>query len=430
MQRRTFTTLGRKSAVHVVSHLRSRGLLYRATDNVAHVLSEFDAAKPFGVYAGFDPTADSLHIGSLAVLQTLKVFAEHGFGVHAVVGGATGMIGDPSGRSAERSLLNREQIELNVQGIRGDIQRVIPNVSVLNNNDWLGKMTFIDFARDVGKKFRVNHMLRLDSMKSRLESSDGISFTEFSYPLLQAFDFSHLFQTRNVRIQVGGSDQWGNITMGSDLIPQSVAGVTIPLLTSASGEKIGKSAGNAVFLSPARTSSYDFYQYLMRMDDATARKLLPMLTTLPIEQCEEASKSVIPNEVQKLLADNVTSAVRGAEELKRALRVSAFLFGSLDLELLLKDPQEVERLFMDAKAPIFRVSQSVVLGKSLLDVLVSAKVFVSKGSLRRLVSEGGLSCNLKRVADDSQIVNGNDLLGGKYLLIRQGKKQYSLIVVH
>lgn len=339
------------------------------------------------------------------------------------------MIGDPSGRSTERNLLTRDEVIRNSAGIASDIRRIIPDVTVLDNYDWLGNMSFLDFVRTVGKRARVNHMLRLDSVKSRLDSLEGISFTEFSYPLLQAFDFAHLHKSHNVRVQVGGSDQWGNITMGSQLIAEDVAGVTVPLLTTASGEKIGKSAGNAVFLSPHRTSSYDFFQYFLRLDDATALKLLPVLTDLSLEQIQvvaERSRTET-NLMQKTLAEVVTSNVRGKAELDRALRVSQFLFGSIDEDSLLRNPEELRMLFEDAKAPVFHLPLSAASGKNVVEVLVAAKAFRSKAAVRRLISDGGLSVNLRKVSDEQLAVRTETLVGGRYLLVRQGKKQWSLV---
>jgi tyrosyl-tRNA synthetase len=385
------------------------------------------------VYAGFDPTADGLHVGSLAVLKTLSVFLKHNYPVYAIVGGATGLVGDPSGRTTERQLLDRDAVARNVEGIRRDIQSVLGETTpVLNNADWLGNMSFIDFAREVGKHFRVNNMLRLDSVRARLDSHDGISFTEFSYPLLQAFDFSHLYRAHGVRVQVGGSDQWGNITMGSDLIPVPVAGVTIPLLTSASGEKLGKSAGNAVFLSESKTSAFDFYQYFMRLDDPTARQLLPMLSDLPVAECEQVVEAAASdsNVVQRTLAEQVTRAVRGASSLERAMRVSQFLFGQMDMqELLASGVSTLTALFRDAKAPLVELRSNQVVGHSIVDVAIAAGIAASKSAVRRLVADGGLSYNLHKVTDEKMSLRSDMLLEGCALLLRSGKRQYVLVLV-
>ena len=419
--------------------LSYRGLVYQTTDPTVEKAIN---GSPITLYCGFDPTADSLHIGSLLPLLVLKRFQQAGHTPIAVVGGATGMIGDPSGKSAERSLQNEDQINKNLAGIKKVIERVLdfrgPNKAIIvNNADWMKPFSYLSFLRDVGKHFSVNVMLGKDSVKSRLEDREqGISYTEFSYMLLQAYDFYHLNKSNNCTLQIGGSDQWGNITAGTELIRRMAAaegreapktfGATFPLVMKSDGTKFGKTEAGTIWLSPERTSPYQLYQYLLQAQDSdvmTWVKYFTFLTHDEIKTLEEATKSA-PHErrAQKALAESVTRLVHGDAELKRVIDASQALFSG-DLTKL--DAQSLSDVF--AEAPTTTMAKSALEGLMLIDALVETKLCSSKGNAKKDLEGGGVSVNGEKITDMGFKLSGSNLMHGKFIVIRKGKKNYHLI---
>jgi tyrosyl-tRNA synthetase len=414
--------------------LRWRGFVNQTTHED---LGDRLAKERFTVYCGFDPTADSLHIGHLVALMGLTHCQRAGHRPIALVGGATGMIGDPSGKSEERSLLTPEAIERNVAGMRAQLERFLDfsgdNAAILANNaDWFRPMTLVDFLRDVGKHFSVNVMMAKDSVRMRLEDRDqGLSFTEFSYQLLQAYDFLHLYDAHDCRLQIGGSDQWGNIVAGMDLTRRlregaTTFGLTFPLLTKSDGQKFGKTESGAVWLAPERTSPYQFYQFWVNQADADVPKLLRLFTFLPREEVaaleQELAEAPEKRAAQRRLAEEVTRMVHGDDGLAAAERASQAMFGG-DLRGL--DDATLEDIFSDVPSSAF---PRAVLGEGrpLIDVLVEAGVFGSKGEARRLTKSGGLYLNNERVEDGATLGEAS-LASAHVAVVRKGKKSYHLL---
>lgn len=418
-----------KKMKNVESMLKERGFIEAMTsDEIASI------ATPLNVYVGFDPTSDSLHLGNLVGIMGLAWFKRYGHNPIALVGGATGMIGDPSGRSAERSLLDSETIATNLKGIRRSLEAVLQSeVKIVNNYDWFAKINFIDFLRDYGKHFRMGTMLAKESVKTRLNSEDGMSFTEFSYQLLQAYDFLHLYDSSQVTVQMGGTDQWGNITAGTELVRKlrgaSVHGITWPLLTRSDGKKFGKSEEGAIWLNADKLPVYDFYQYLFRLPDADIPKLLRLLTFLDLEEIQEIEASMsgpnyMANAAQKRLAEEVTRIVHGEAGLQEALRVTqAVKPGSK----VLLDAQTFKELAVDI--PHMEFSSSEIIGKPFHDILVAAKMLSSKGEARRMILGGGISLNNVKVSDEHSKIEAENLIDGQYLLIGMGKSKKLVIRV-
>jgi tyrosyl-tRNA synthetase len=397
------------------------------------------AAERFVLYAGFDATADSLHVGHLVGVIGLQRFQSAGHRPIALVGGGTTLIGDPSGKEAERPLLSVEDIDANVAGIRGQLERFIdfgsgPGGGILvNNADWPRNLPLTDFLRDVGKHFTVNAMIAKESVRARLEAREqGISYTEFSYMLLQAYDFLHLHDAHRCRLQIGGSDQWGNITAGVDLVRRArsteVYGLTWPLLTKADGTKFGKTESGTVWLSPERTSPYEFFQYWVRSDDRDVIGLLRLFTDLDHERIAELEAAVATHpeqrEAQSVLAWEVTSAVHGSEEAERARRAAAALYGG-DLREL--DARTLLQVF--AEAPSASVPRDELDGEGapLVDLLVRAAVVPSRSAARRELQQGGIYVNNRQERDGDRRVGPSDLLAGNYLVLRRGKRNYHLV---
>lgn len=391
--------------------------------------------KPIRLYCGFDPTADSLHLGNMVGIMALAWFQRLGHTPVAVVGGATGMIGDPGGKSSERPLLSPEQIEKNLLGIRKDLEAILhqgPMPPVFENNyRWLSRFSFLDFLRDVGKSFRVGPMLAKDSVKKRLESEEGMSFTEFSYQLLQAYDFMHLYQERGVTLQVGGSDQWGNITAGIELVRkvlgESVYGLTFPLLLKSDGQKFGKSEKGAIWLSPEKISPYEFYQHLFRTADADVINMLRMLTFVEMDEIKALEKSMqapgyIPNTVQKRLAEEVTRIVHGEEALQSALRATEAAAPGSEARL---DAESLELVAKDM--PSISLARNEVLQQKVIDLLVKANLLPSKSEARRMLKNGGVYMNNAKVTADDAQVAAEDLIDGRMLLFAVGKKNKMLV---
>ena len=413
-----------------LDELAWRGLLFQHTDGAAAAL----ARGPVTGYCGFDPTASSLHAGNLVAIMSLVHLQRAGHRPVALVGGGTGMIGDPSGKSTERQLLTTDMVDANIAGISEQLSRVLdfdgPRGAVMRNNaDWLRPLDLIGFLRDVGKHFTVNYMLQKDSVDSRLGSETGISFTEFSYMLLQAYDFAELYRRDGVTFQLGGSDQWGNITAGTTLVRKLHAaeahGVTLPLLTTSAGTKFGKSEAGAVWLDAARTSPYQFYQFWMGADDRDAGRYLRTFTLLKraeIEALDEATRTAPEKrEAQQLLAHTVTSMIHGKEAAQAAIEVSTLLFAKGDPTSLSADALEV----LAREVPTAAVAPSECFDT--LSLFVSAGLGASKGEARRLLQQGGLSVNGIKLSAGDVTIGTDRLLRGQYLLLRKGARDYALV---
>ena len=419
------------SPADILDDLAARGLIHDSTDPVA--LRERLAGGPIGVYAGFDPTADSLHVGNLVPLLLLRRFQQFGHRPVAVAGGATGMIGDPGGRATERVLLDAATLDTNLTAITEQLRRLLDfsegptSARLVDNRDWTAPIGVLEFLRDVGKHITVNTMLAKDSVRSRVESDAGISFTEFSYMLLQANDFRHLHEHLQVELQVGGSDQWGNITAGIDLIRRTsgahVHGLTVPLVTQADGSKFGKSVDGAVWLSAERTTPYAFYQYFVNTDDRDVERFLLQLTLLPVEQIAaimgEHSAAPERRSAQQELARSVTALVHGQAEADRAAGASAG-FTRTAVELTEGDWAELA-----ASLPVTELVSSDI-GRDIVDLLAASGIVASKGEGRRLVSQRGLSLNDVPITEGQQLC-ADDLLAGGWSMIRRGRKQRFLL---
>ena len=393
--------------------------------------------KPLTVYAGFDPTNDSLQAGNFVTIMVLAHLQRAGHKVIALVGGATGLIGDPSGKSAERNLLSAEQVERNLEGIKENLSRFIdfspdsanPAIMV-NNYDWFKDFTFISLLRDVGRYFRMGVMLSKDSVKKRMESDDGMSFTEFCYQIMQGYDFHHLNQTYGCALQLGGSDQWGNITAGTELVRRisgkEVFGMTFPLVCDSTGKKFGKSEGNAIFLDARKTPYYDFYQFFLRTMDADVIRFLKIFTFLPLERIAELEQAVATapekREAQQVLAEELTRTVHGERGLTIAKQATDVLFGgSLD-GLTASD---LESIF--ANVPSATLPAADVFGKPAFEVIAAAGMTASKGDARRLVQQGGLNINNVRASGLDRVFNAEDFIEGRLAVLRSGKKSFFIL---
>ncbi|HEU5049138.1 MAG TPA: tyrosine--tRNA ligase [Gemmatimonadales bacterium] len=409
--------------------LTERGLLQDATPGAAERL----AAGPITGYVGFDPTADSLHVGSLIPVMGLAWLQRLGGSPIVLVGGGTGMVGDPSGKRTERPVMSTEQIDSNARALAQQIGRFLrfdgPRAAVVvDNASWLRELSLMEFLRDTGRHFTVNYMLQKESVKSRMET--GISFTEFSYMLIQAYDFWQLFRTRGCELQMGGSDQWGNITAGIELVARreqrQVHGIVLPLLATASGAKFGKSEGGNVWLDPARTNPYQFYQFWLNTDDRDAERFLRYFTFLPLDEIAAAmtAHAADPGRrgAQRLLAREVTALVHGAEEAERAVSASAAIFGA--------GAAEADYAELAATMPNCTVSGSELeAGLPLVDALVRAGLAASKSEGRRGIQGRGFSVNDVPETDVARRLSTGDLRENRYILLRKGKKTYAMLVV-
>ncbi|MET9067400.1 tyrosine--tRNA ligase [Streptosporangium sandarakinum] len=410
----------------ILDELEWRDVVAQTTD--ADALRRALAEGPITVYAGFDPTAPSLHAGNLATLLILTRFQRAGHRPIGLVGGATGLIGDPSGRSTERSLNSTDVVAEWVARIRVQVERFLSfdegptGAALVSNLDWTGQMSAIDFLRDIGKHFPVNRMLARESVSARL-GGEGLSYTEFSYQILQANDYLELYRRHGCTLQLGGSDQWGNITAGVDLIRRvegaHVHALTGKLITKADGTKFGKTAGGAIWLDPALTSPYAFYQYWLNADDRDVIRFLKVFTFRGRDEIAELEKSVADRpaarEAQRALAEDVTTLVHGADELRRVVAASRALFGQGSLEEL------DERTLGSALAEVPR-AEVPALGAPLVDLLAQSGLVKSKSEARRAVNEGGAYLNNVKVADDSYVPTADDLLHGRFLVLRRGKR--------
>jgi len=414
-----------------------RNLRYDSTEGLEEVLAKNNVS----VYNGFDPTADSLHVGHLVPMVGLARLQRFGHHPIALAGGGTGMIGDPSGRSAERNLLSAEVIAHNVEQIKVQLAAILDfevksnPARLVNNMDWLSQISMIAFLRDVGKHFTVNYMTAKDSVQSRLDREDGLSYTEFSYMLLQAYDFLHLHDHYGCQLQAGGSDQWGNITAGVTLIrkvrSQSAHGVVYPLITRPDGTKFGKTAdGDSVWLDPKRTSPYRFYQFFMNIEDSNVVDMLRYYTFLTQDEVAESALAVAERphlrEAQRRLAQAVTRMVHGDTGLSKAEQATKVLFGA---EMTGLGATEIREIFADAPSSTVTQADFVNGGIPLVNLLESAGVAKSRGEARRLISSGGIYLNNVRVQEGDQAVTLDAAIEGRYLVLRRGKKDYYLVQV-
>ena len=419
-------------SMSIIDELQWRALTHQCTD-MAAVTKELETSTV--LYAGFDPTSDSLHVGSLLPLMMLRRFQLAGHKPIALVGGATGMIGDPSGKSDERTLLSKEILQHNVESIGAQMRSFLDfegeNAAVLVNNfDWMQSFSFLEFLRDVGKNFPVSVMLGKDSVKSRLERQDsGLSFTEFSYMLLQAYDFAYLAKHRDCRLQIGGSDQWGNITAGIDLgrrmLSQQLYGLTCPLLTTADGRKMGKTEKGAVWLSAEKTSPYEFYQYFVNVADADVLMVLRFLSDVTREEYQEIEASLPqrPGAAQRRLAESLTRLVHGEAGLQSALRATQTLFGA---EIDALSERELSEIFADVPSST-RPRSLLESGLSLIDALVAVSLSSSKGEARRSIEGGSVYVNNRKIAAIDRGLAAADLVGESVIVLRVGKKKYALL---
>ena len=421
-------------AANIYDELKWRGMIYDQIDGVEKLLKE----KKVTLYNGFDPTADSLHVGHMVPLIALARFQRYGHNVLALAGGGTCMIGDPSGRSSERNLLTRDEVAHNVECIKAQLAHFLDfevksnPAKIVNNMDWLGQLNMIDFLRDTGKHFTINAMLAKDSVKNRMDRESGLSFTEFSYMLLQSYDYYHLHTEMGCELQCGGSDQWGNITAGAELIRRrtgdSVYGLTYPLIKKSDGTKFGKTASGAVWLDPKRTSPYKFYQFWLNADDADVIHYLKFYTFFTEEEIaalDQETKDHPENRAaQKTLAKELTLMMHGQTALDNAVQASRALFGGDITGLSAADIADV---FSEVPTSDMSADRFGGDGMNVVDVLVESGFLKSKGEARRGIQEGGVYVNNRRVTDSAMNVTISDFIEGKYLILRRGKKNYSMV---
>lgn len=420
--------------MNLYQELHWRGFIYQETEGARQVLS--DQERKITGYIGFDPTAESLHVGSLLPIMGLVHLQRYGHTAIAVVGGATGMIGDPSGKSKERILLSEEILRRNQDGIKKQLERFLSFTGknpaiIVNNYDWTANVTIIQFLRDIGKNFTVNYMLSKESVKRRLDG-EGISYTEFSYMLLQAFDFLHLYDNYNCILQMGGSDQWGNITAGIDLIRKlrggKAYGLVFPLLTTASGTKFGKSEEGTIWLDEKLTSPYRFYQFWINADDRDVIRYLKFFTLLSKEEIESLEVELKERPERRVahrrLAEEVTRMVHGEEGLKKAQRATSVLFGG-SFEGL--SSSELEEIF--SHVPSFEISRDELEGMSIAELAVSSGLVKSKGEAKRLIVSGGLYMNNIKVDSAVEKVSSERFIDGKILVLRKGKKSFLIVKI-
>ncbi|HZJ79945.1 MAG TPA: tyrosine--tRNA ligase [Dysgonamonadaceae bacterium] len=429
--------------MNFVEELRWRGMIQEIMPGTEEQLQKELTAG----YVGIDPTADSLHIGHLVGVMMLKHLQRAGHKPIALIGGATGMIGDPSMKSAERKLLDEETLRKNQAGIKKQLEKFLdfdsdaPNAAELvNNYDWMKEFTFLDFIRDIGKHLTVNYMMAKDSVRKRLssESKEGMSFTEFSYQLLQGYDFLHLYQEKNCRLQMGGSDQWGNITTGSELIRRTIGGeafaLVCPLITKADGGKFGKTESGNVWLDSRYTSPYKFYQFWLNVSDDDADKYIKIFTDISKEEIDsliaEHQKAPHRRSLQRRLAEEVTTMVHSREALEAAIEASNILFGNSTADAFRKIDEETLLQVFEG-VPQFTVSkEKIAEGVKALNLLTEdTQVFPSKGEMRKMVASGGVMINKERLNSFDELIDSNYLISNKYILAQRGKKNYFLLIV-
>ncbi len=421
--------------LNVIEILKERGFIEAETSTEMALIVK----TPLKVYCGFDPTSDSLHLGNMVAIMGLAWFQKCGHTPVALAGGATGMIGDPSGKLAERQLLDSNTIEKNLEGIHKNLSAILDNHSTnakpvfVNNYDWFKNFSFIDFLREVGKNFRIGQMLAKDSVKTRLNSEEGMSFTEFCYQVLQGYDFLYLYENHGVTVQLGGSDQWGNITAGTDLIRKvhgkPAYGITFPLMTRSDGQKFGKSEKGAIWLSSEKLSPYEFYQYLVRVSDADVIKLMRLLTFMDMSEIREFELQMqkadyIPNTAQKRLAEEVTLIVHGKEKLDVAMQATKGMAPGAKTVL---NAEILENIAGDIPTKTFEFSE--IQDIKLVDLLVKALLVTSKGEGKRLLNNGGVYLNNEKINDENAIISTKDLIDGRLMLLAAGKKNKLLVRV-
>lgn len=419
---------------NVIEVLEKRGCI----DSLTSAQLTKICQQSIGVYIGFDPTAESLHLGNFVGIVMLGWFQKFGHKPVALAGGATGCIGDPTGKNTDRPYLDKKTLENNLKGIRGDLERILSfdkknPVLMRNNYDWYKNLSFLDFLRDVAGHFRLGPMLSRETVKERLKTQEGMSIKEFCYPMLQAYDFLHLFQEDQVMLQLGGSDQWTNITAGVDLVrkttQQEVYGLTFPLLTKSDGKKFGKSEQGAIWLNKEKLSPYDFYQYLYRTHDQDVIKMLKMLTYLDLPDIfaiESAMKQpdCEVNYAQKILAKEVTKLVHGEDDVRIALEVTEKMRPGADTILTVENLKH-----MADELPHLIVEKELVLNQNILDILVCTNLLPSKGEVKRLIQNGGLYINNERVVDEKLVIKNEHIIESECLLIALGKKKKVVIFI-
>ena len=418
----------------IYGELKWREMIYDSMDGLEELLEK----EKVTLYNGFDPTADSLHVGHLVPMLALARFQRYGHHVIALAGEGTGMIGDPSGRSDERNLLSAEEAHYNVEKIKRQLAKFLDfeiksnPARIMNNGDWLLDLKLIDFLRDTGKYFTVNSMMAKDSVKSRLSRESGLSFTEFSYSLLQAYDFYHLFVTENCVLQTGGSDQWGNITAGCELIRRKTGknayGLTYPLVKKKDGTKFGKTAGGAVWLDPERTSPYKFYQFWLNTDDADVIPFLKYFTFFDRQKIDELEFATRKNPedraAQKALAVEMTKMMHGETALDKAMQASEALFGG---EINGLSAADIKEIFADVPSGVIAADSMNGEGLPIVNLLSDCGFMKSKGEVKRAIAEGGVYINNHRVTDVNASIRKDQFIEGKYLVLRRGKKNYFLL---
>jgi tyrosyl-tRNA synthetase len=428
--------------MNFIEELRWRGMIHDVMPGTEEMLSK----EMVSAYVGIDPTADSLHIGHLVGIMMLKHLQLCGHKPIVLIGGATGMIGDPSGKSEERNLLDETTLRKNQAGLTKQIARLLdfneaqPNSAVaVNNYDWMKEFSFLSFIRDVGKHITVNYMMAKDSVKKRLsgEAGDGMSFTEFTYQLVQGYDFLYLYQNHNCKLQMGGSDQWGNITTGTELVRRKAAGeayaLTCPLITKADGSKFGKTESGNIWLDPDKTSSYKFYQFWLNTSDADAEKYIKIFTLYNKEEIErlttEHNQAPHLRILQKALAKDLTIRIHSEEDFNSAIEASEILFGKGTTDTL-KNLSEDVLLSVFEGVPQFDIPGEIMVKGILLVDLVAeiTNIFASKGEARRMLKDGGIQLNKEKMSEDI-VINTNSLLNNKYLLVQKGKKNYYLLKI-
>jgi tyrosyl-tRNA synthetase len=426
--------------MHLIEELQWRGMIQDIMPGTKELLEK----EMVSGYIGFDPTSDSLHIGSLVPILLLVHLQRAGHKPFALVGGATGMVGDPSGKSEERNLLSEETLQFNQEGVRKQLSKFLdfnnkqPNsAELVNNYDWFKDFSFLNFIRDVGKHITVNYMMAKDSVKKRLEGETGMSFTEFTYQLVQGYDFYWLYQNRNCKLQMGGSDQWGNIVTGTELIRRKTGGAafafTCPLITKADGGKFGKTEKGNVWLDAKKTSPYQFYQFWLNASDEDAKKWIKIFTLLPIEEIDALllKQEAAPHEraLQKKLAEELTCFVHSKDDFEFAVKASEILFGNATTEIL-QSLSEEQLLQVMEGVPSIEIARSTIdAGYDIVSFLADTQIFPSKGEARKLWQAGGLSINKAKINSDKTIIDTSDLLKEKYILVQKGKKNYYLVIV-